>query len=29
VESLQILAEVLHPDTFDFGMEGEGWPRLA
>jgi iron complex transport system substrate-binding protein len=29
VESLQILAEVLHPDTFDFGMEGEGWQRLA
>jgi iron complex transport system substrate-binding protein len=28
VESLEILAEVLHPDVFHFGHEGEGWQRL-
>jgi len=27
-ESLEILAEVLHPDTFRFGHEGTGWQRL-
>jgi len=25
VESLEILAEILHPDTFDFGHKGAGW----
>jgi iron complex transport system substrate-binding protein len=25
VESLEILAEVLHPEAFDFGHRGEGW----
>jgi iron complex transport system substrate-binding protein len=28
VESLEILAEILHPETFDFGHEGRGWERL-
>jgi iron complex transport system substrate-binding protein len=28
VESLEILAEILHPDLFRFGHEGEGWVRL-
>ena len=28
VESLEILAEVLHPKTFSFGHEGVGWQRL-
>jgi iron complex transport system substrate-binding protein len=28
VESLEILAEVLHPDAFRFGHEGTGWQRL-
>jgi iron complex transport system substrate-binding protein len=27
VESLEILAEILHPDRFDFGHEGTGWER--
>ncbi len=27
VESLEILAEILHPDVFDFGHEGAGWVR--
>ena len=27
-ESLEILAELLHPDVFDFGHEGSGWERL-
>jgi iron complex transport system substrate-binding protein len=27
-ESLEILAEVLHPDAFRFGHEGAGWQRL-
>ena len=26
-DSLEILAEVLHPDLFDFGHEGRGWVR--
>jgi iron complex transport system substrate-binding protein len=25
VESLEILAEILHPETFHFGHEGKGW----
>lgn len=29
VESLEILAEILHPDHFRFGHEGSGWQRLA
>ena len=29
VESLEILAEVSHPDMFAFGHEGDGWCRLA
>ena len=28
VESLEILAEILHPDLFKFGHEGKGWARL-
>ena len=28
VESLEILAEILHPDLFHFGHEGKGWERL-
>ncbi|MBI4575600.1 MAG: cobalamin-binding protein [Planctomycetes bacterium] len=28
VESLEILAEVLHPAEFDFGHEGKGWERF-
>jgi iron complex transport system substrate-binding protein len=28
VESLEILAEILHPETFRFGHEGTGWIRL-
>lgn len=27
VESLEILAEILHPDTFLFGHEGTGWVK--
>jgi iron complex transport system substrate-binding protein len=27
-ESLEILAEVLHPELFRFGHEGKGWQRL-
>jgi iron complex transport system substrate-binding protein len=27
-ESLEILAELLHPDAFRFGHEGSGWQRL-
>src|SRR5262249_679987 len=27
VESLEILAEILHPDHFNFGHEGVGWQR--
>jgi len=29
VESLEILAELLHPELFNFGYEGKGWARLA
>ncbi len=29
VESLEILAELLHPELFHFGHESEGWIRLA
>jgi iron complex transport system substrate-binding protein len=28
VESLEILAEMLHPDNFAFGHEGVGWERV-
>lgn len=28
VDSLEILAEILHPERFDFGHEGSGWARL-
>ena len=28
-ESLEILAEVLHPDHFDFGHQGSGWVRVS
>jgi iron complex transport system substrate-binding protein len=28
VESLEILAEILHPDVFAFGHEGSGWQHL-
>lgn len=28
VESLEILAETLHPEVFSFGHEGSGWRRL-
>jgi iron complex transport system substrate-binding protein len=28
VESLEILAEVLHPETFQFGHQGTGWQRF-
>ncbi len=27
VESLEILAELLHPEEFRFGHEGAGWER--
>lgn len=27
VESLEILAELIHPNTFNFGYEGKGWVR--
>jgi iron complex transport system substrate-binding protein len=26
-ESLEILAEIVHPDLFHFGHEGSGWQR--
>jgi len=29
VESLEILAEILHPQIFHFGHEGTGWRRLS
>jgi iron complex transport system substrate-binding protein len=29
VESLEILAEILHPETFRFGHEGVGWTRVV
>lgn len=28
VKSLEILAELLHPEAFHFGHEGTGWQRL-
>jgi iron complex transport system substrate-binding protein len=28
VESLEILAEILHPELFHFGHEGKGWIRI-
>jgi iron complex transport system substrate-binding protein len=28
VESLEIAAEILHPEQFTFGHEGVGWKRL-
>ena len=28
VESLEILAEIIHPDTFHFGHEGKGWEMV-
>ncbi len=28
VESLEILAEILHPESFAFGHEGTGWQRV-
>jgi len=28
LESLEILAEILHPEAFRFGHEGRGWERL-
>ncbi len=28
-ESLEILAEILHPDHFDFGHDGTGWVRAS
>ncbi len=29
VDSLEILAEVLHPEAFKFGHEGCGWARFT
>jgi iron complex transport system substrate-binding protein len=29
VESLEILAEALHPGDFDFGHEEQGWQRMG
>jgi len=29
VESLEILAEILHPERFQFGHEGTGWVRCT
>lgn len=28
VESLEILAEILHPERFHFGHDGQGWQRM-
>jgi iron complex transport system substrate-binding protein len=28
VESLEILAEICHPDRFNFGHRGKGWEKL-
>ncbi len=28
VESLEILAEIIHPDRFNFGHKGKGWERI-
>lgn len=29
VDSLEILAEILHPELFDFGYAGSGWKQLS
>jgi iron complex transport system substrate-binding protein len=29
LESLQILAELVHPDSFSFGHEGSGWVKVS
>jgi len=29
MESLEIMAEMLHPGTFSFGYEGSGWVRYG
>ena len=29
VDSLEILAEILHPDIFDFGYRGNGWEQFG
>ncbi len=29
VNSMEILAELLHPDVFPFGYEGKGWEPLG
>ncbi|NEO53173.1 MAG: cobalamin-binding protein [Okeania sp. SIO3B5] len=29
VDSLEILAEILHPELFDFGYQGIGWMKLS
>ena len=29
VESLQILAEILHPDLFEPKLDGSGWERFC
>ncbi len=29
VESLEILAEIVHPEVFQFGHEGKGWERVG
>lgn len=29
VDSLEILAEIIHPNIFNFGYEGRGWERLS
>jgi iron complex transport system substrate-binding protein len=29
VDSLEILAEIFHPDVFDYGYRGQGWQPLA
>jgi len=29
VDSLEILAEILHPEIFDFGYRGTGWENFA
>jgi iron complex transport system substrate-binding protein len=29
VETVKILAEILHPDVFAFGHEGSAWERAA
>ena len=29
VDSAEILAEILHPETYDLGHKGKGWVRFA